>query len=384
MNPTLVLAERMHAARSAIAAFRRAGLLGEEAAEKGEALFLEPGPHAGPVGRILAALFVSGAIVMFAFFAAQATGVRSVTGLAFVGCALLVVATEMILAAPRFAFSGAAGTAGFWAWVAFVTFVYALLEPSDAVPWVALPLAALAAFAAAWRWGLPLHAFLGAAAFFGWLARFPQGRLLWVVVALAAAALLGRVLDRPEAPSHREALVAALGTALGGLYLALNLWSVTEKAVEEIGGRHDAPGAFWVGAAWMGTFLVPLAVLAWGVRTRRRWLLGLGGAFAALSAVTLRRYVHVAPLWELLTPAGIALALLALGLIRALGKRGELRGFTDAPLLTRPGRGEALGAVALVASQLPSLHPPAARPGDGSRFDGGGGSSGGGGASDSF
>ncbi len=122
---------------------------------------------------------------------------------------------------------------------------------------------------------------------------------------------------------------------------------------------------------------MPIVFLAWGVRTRRTLLIDLGLVFAAASLATLRFYVHLAPLWALLTVAGTALVLGALGLNRFLrrGSNGERNGFTAAPLFSGR-RAETLQTAAVVAGFASA--PARAREGElapgGGRFGGGGAS----------
>lgn len=380
MRTTLRRAERAHAVGECVEEILRGGFVREEEHARARSLFPDPGPRAGWLGRTLAALFLSTAIGLLVVVLEDVAA--SDAQLAWLVCAGLIVATEAVLAVPRLAFSGAAGTTAFWAWFALGAGLLESLKKSGAAWEIALPVLVLAGAAAAWRWGVPVHALLSTGALFVWLARMPQGRLLWVIAALVLVPLLARRLDRPAVPSHRHALAFAAGTAVCALFAALNVFAVREALVEKIGGRSSIPEAFWEPAAWLAMLLLPAGVLAWGVLSRRRWALVLGAAFVALSGLTFRRYVHLAPAWALLVLSGAVVALLAAVLMRLLGRRGEVAGFTDAALLTRPEREEALTAVALVASQIASAPAPARE--EGSRFTAGGGDSGGGGASDRY
>ncbi|HYX21942.1 MAG TPA: hypothetical protein VFA98_13950, partial [Thermoanaerobaculia bacterium] len=92
-------------------------------------------------------------------------------------------------------------------------------------------------------------------------------------------------------------------------------------------------------------------------------------------------YVHLAPLWILLTAAGGALVLAALGLHRWLrsGRDEERGGFTARPL--DGNRRGGLETAAVVAAFAPEAAPAAREPGG---FAPGGGRYGGGGAEGSF
>ena len=108
-------------------------------------------------------------------------------------------------------------------------------------------------------------------------------------------------------------------------------------------------------------------------------LAGLVGVLASL--VTLRFYVHVAPLWVVLLLGGSVALGLALLLRRFLdsGPQHERHGFTAEPLFADPEGRSALEVAASVVSLTP-----AARPMEKPGFEGGGGSFGGGGASGKF
>jgi hypothetical protein len=103
----------------------------------------------------------------------------------------------------------------------------------------------------------------------------------------------------------------------------------------------------------------------------------------ALSLVTLRHYVHVAPLWVVLTASGALLIALALAVERALRRSpgGEHTGFTADALFSDERRQHILQTVPVVAAFTPAA-PAAAAEEKG--FAGRGGTFGGGGASGKF
>jgi hypothetical protein len=131
----------------------------------------------------------------------------------------------------------------------------------------------------------------------------------------------------------------------------------------------------------LATAAFPLAVLIWGARSRRMFVLDTGIVLAALSLVTLRHYVHLAPLWAILTLSGAALVVLALAVERALRRApgGEIAGFTADPLFADERRQQALQIVPVVAA----FTAPASVPEE-KGFVGGGGRFGGGGAEEKF
>jgi len=112
-------------------------------------------------------------------------------------------------------------------------------------------------------------------------------------------------------------------------------------------------------------------------------LLDAGIVLAALSLVTLRYYVHVAPLWTVLLVSGAMLVALALAVERALRRApgGEQAGFTTDALFS-DGRGQQVLQVVAVVGTLTPAATAAASAEKG--FVPGGGASGGAGASDRF
>ena len=76
-------------------------------------------------------------------------------------------------------------------------------------------------------------------------------------------------------------------------------------------------------------------------------LLDTGIVLLALSLVTVRHYVHVAPLWVVLALSGALLVVLALAVERALRRApaGEVAGFTADPLFLDERRQQALQLV---------------------------------------
>jgi uncharacterized membrane protein YgcG len=173
--------------------------------------------------------------------------------------------------------------------------------------------------------------------------------------------------------------------ALAGLYAAVHIGSWEAQIIEEVGERHRAapPGGdlLW-SLAVAATALVPAVLLALGLRGRRYPLLLLGAGTAMASLVTLRYYVHLAPLWVVLVLSGAALAALVFALRRYLesGPKGERHGFTAAPLFQDPARQRWLEAGAAILTLSPEARPVHEEP----KFEGGGGEFGGGGASGQF
>ena len=152
--------------------------------------------------------------------------------------------------------------------------------------------------------------------------------------------------------------------------------------LSRFGARNFTPSLGIVVQSALATALLPPAVLAWGLRSRRTFLIDTGIVLVALSLVTLRQYVHIAPLWVMLILSGAALVILALVVERALRRApaGEIAGFTGEPLFSDERRLHALQVVPVVAT-FTAAPGAAAQEKD---FTGGGGKFGGGGAGEKF
>jgi hypothetical protein len=169
-------------------------------------------------------------------------------------------------------------------------------------------------------------------------------------------------------------------------YAAVNVYSLEVHLLEDLGriaARRVVASRGLIVLAALATAAVPLAVLAWGTRSRRTFLLDTGIVLLALSLVTLRHYVHIAPLWAMLTLSGAALVVLALAIERALRRApdGDVAGFTADPLFSDERRQNALHIVPVVAAFTPAAPGTAAEE---KGFAGGGGKFGGGGAGEKF
>jgi len=377
---------RRDAVLDAAAGWRAAGAIDDATLAAVAAEYPARRPRLASGWRVLVFVLVSiaanalfGAIFLF-------SGSGGVEAARLVYGTLLVAATEA-LRGSRLAGTGADGAASFWAAGYVVAGVALLLARAHlderTIVTVSLLAAALACAAACLRWGFEAYGAFAAAAFFLLLARFPHGRLLWIAAAALILPAADRLRDRAALPPpHRAAFDGVVFVAAAALYAAVNRWSLDERFVESLrdGARPGppSPGAQVLAAA--GTVLVPAALVAAGLRRRRVLLLDAGVVAAALSLVTLRHYVHLAPLWLLLALSGAALLLGAIGLNRFLrrGPEGERAGFTASPLGASKGGG--LQTAAVVAAFAPSAGP-ASRPDD---FTPGGGGYGGGGATGAF
>jgi hypothetical protein len=243
---------------------------------------------------------------------------------------------------------------------------------------VPFAIAALLSATGAWRWGF---ASLGAlASFFTLLAlaRLPMGRVWWIAACLVAIVVSSaRARLERLAPAHRRCLRVALGASLLALYLAIHYDSVKGG---EFGWLYDPEnwgrGALAVSAVL--TALLPVAILAFGVRRRDRVAIAIGALLVGVSLSTWRYHWPWLPLWMTLTAGGAACFVTAILVRRFLDRAParEWRGITADPLFDDP-RGAAALRVAALAATLG--HAPQAASGD-RPFQAGGGASGGGGA----
>ena len=392
MKSEWVAAERVEEVRAAADGWKRAGAVGTGTFEEISRRYPEPRVLPAPLFRALVGGFVSLAILLL-FGAFAFGGGRNVSAfvvlLGVFGVACLAAA-EFQEREPHLSLRGGAGATEFWGIVFLLGGLFLFLSETLHVrepggPNILL-LASLVLWSlAAWRWGSPVWALLAAVSLFLLLGRAPAGRLLWIASGVALTFLFERVLDRPAwAPSHRRCAAVLVVAGLLGVYAALNLYALDHHVVEFLRERaRDLPGARFRERIWsmLGTAILPVAVVWWGIRSRRTFVLDTGLVLCALSLITLRHYVHIAATWLVLSLAGSAVVLLALALNRWLsrGAEGERNGFTAEPLFADEARLRALELVPVLAAHTPEARPPAP-PG----FEGGGGGFGGGGAGGSY
>ncbi|HEV3075671.1 MAG TPA: hypothetical protein VHB47_14715 [Thermoanaerobaculia bacterium] len=406
MTPALDRADRAAAVRAAARSWRRAGIIDDAALGAVESGFPDDRVRAGPVFRVLLFLFTVVAVSgVLGFLAAGLGGhEQAQAALAAVAGVALLALTELQVGAIRRRQGGteaATSLLGIGLLLAAAAWFLLAARSMDAAAGVPALCALAAALAgtAAWRWGYPLYAALGAAAALVALAHLPAGRAVWIALALAAAPALLRLSESPRLPpAHRSSAMAVLLAVLGGLYLAVHVGSWDERIVERIGGRDSGPAQqAWLSSpssplsphgsvpwwlAMAATALVPVLVLAAGLRRRRLPLLLAGTVAAVTSLATFQHYLRLEPAWLVLTGGGALWIAVVLGLWRYLdsGPAGERRGFTAAPLLTDARRQAALE----VGVAVLTLQPEARAAGDEHPFEGGGGRSGGAGATGEY
>lgn len=392
MRQSAVAWERAAEVHDAAHGWLRAGAIDEPTARAIRERFPDPCVTPSVVWRVLTAGVVAAVILctLAAFWGAvRSDQIHAILLLLFAGAAL--GAADRLEGSPRFARRGVAGAASFLGVAFFVAgFAFFLTEIlhvrwDDAID-ALLIASALAWAAACLRWGSPLFAALSALSVFVWFGQLPYGRVLWVVVGAALAGMAARRLDEASwAPSHRHAAAVLVVAGIAAVYAAVNVYSFDTHLLEHLGGfaaRRIVATRTLVFLAGLATAVVPLAVLAWGLRSRRTFLIDTGIVLLALGFLTLRHYVHVAPLWVVLTLSGAALVVLALAVDRTLrrAREGEIAGFTAEPLFSDERRQHALQVLPVVGAFTPAAARPTATRND---FTGGG-TFGGGGASDNF
>jgi hypothetical protein len=393
MRRDAVAWERAAEVNAAARGWRQSGAIDDATLRKIEEAFPDPCVTPGAVWRASIGAVVA-ASVLCTFAAASVAlgqGTSRLQVLLLLFAAACLVVTDVLEASPRHARRGGAGVTALLGVVfllvgaGLVLLETVRLRVDDAIDAV-LVAAVVACGLAVWRWGSPVFAGLAGAAFFAFLDRLPHGRMLWLAAGAALTALAARRLDeRRLAPSHRTASAVLTVIGIAALYLAADAYSLDERLLEQLARGGASPETLPRGvflAAVLGTALLPPAVLAWGVKTRRTLLIDTGIVLLALSLATLRHYVHLAPLWVVLSLSGALLVGLALAIERALRQApaGEVAGFTAEPLFSDQGRQHALQVV-LAATTLTA---PAAAPAPGIGGAGKGGQFGGGGAQSDF
>lgn len=402
MRPDAAQADRNGSVRAAARSWRKAGAMGDEELKAIEAAVPDDRARVGPVFRVL--LFV------FTLFAANAAFgfVWLVLSVPFQGSSdvenilapmamgfgiVLAILTEVQTGPLKRAQGGTEAGTSFaalcflmsgLAWTVFETFH---VDDKTGIPFLLVTAAALLA-AMAWRWGYPFYAGAAMASLLAAFTYVPGGRLFWIVLPLLAAPFLLRLSDSGRLPpALRRSCTAALFVGLVGLYLAVHLGSFDLGALEFFRRGFASLGpASRSGAlrslSIVATALVPLAYLAVGIRTRRYVFLLLGIGTGIASLVTLRVYVHLAPLWVVLTVSGGALIAGVLAVRRYLdsGPGKERGGFTAEPLFEDLARQRLLEAGAAVVSFTPDARTVHEEP----KYGGGGGGFGGGGSSTEF
>lgn len=389
MNAAARTADRAAGVRSAARAWRDAGVVTPEAYAAIVAKYPDDRVRSGLALRILLAVvtFVAAAacvgLLLFA-------GRNQVTLAFFVVAALCGVVAEVAVSLGNWCGRGPEEAAAAWAVLgAAIAVADPLSSHGDATATGALVACCVVSAVAAWRWGMPFFGLPWAVGLIGAVAYATHGgRLVIVPLALAvtgASWVVARA--RRFAPAQRRAGAWALGTALVVFGLATNRAVLDDvgggfaRDVVGLAGGAPGPAAAW--AATLATALLPVVLLALGVRFRDRLLLWLGAAATAAAFVTLRVYVHGVPLWLVLLGAGAAVIAVAAALMRWIdaGPGRERGGFTVRDLLPEKSREFLVQAATAMATTSATPAGPEKVPAS-STF--GGGDFGGGGASSGY
>ncbi len=394
MTPDAERADRNREARLAALGWLRAGALDADGLVKVTRLYPDDRVRLGPAFRVL--VFVFAAIALVAFwllaFAIADWSSRFAGASALVYGVALAVATDVQIGTLRRDQAGAEAATGLLSIAFLLGGTGWLLDDVTGVRGRSFAIAFLAigvllGAAAAIRWGSNVHAVIAVVSLYALLLQLPAARGLWAVATLVLAPLaLAGSSAAGIAPRHRRSCEIVLVLSLVALYVAVHVGSWDSGLLETVvGGWLEEPRASPLRALFIvGTAALPLALLVLGIAQRRRLLIHLGIGLGVASLVTLRFYVHVAPLWVVLTGGGVVALGVALGLRRYLasGPNGERGGFTADPLFDDPAKRHALEAAASIVAATPAAASKAAA--EPSSFTGGGGDSGGGGASDRF
>jgi hypothetical protein len=392
MRADLVRARRRRVVREAALAWKSAGAIDDAGLAAVDVRYPEDRVRQRPVWRILIYLFTG--VICSAVAGLAALMLVPVIGptpdaaamLLLVFGAALVFATEIEQGPWRFDGTGAEAATSFLAPVFLIAgiAVHLVDRPHSPAAAIGATLAAAALLwgGAWWRWGFPLYAlFAAGCAFFGVLELPGPVRIFWIAAGTALSWIAASLQDRPSlAPPQRDGCRLVLAASLSAIYAALNLYSLDHRFLESLrpGAAPPSPALPFVRTlSILATALLPAAVLAAGWRRKRRLLVDLGLAFAAISFATLRAFVHLGPLWLVLCAAGTVLIVAA-----AFGERflsRERFGWTAESLAGEDAA--ASGATTLAAAVVLS---PDARPAGGSGLTPGGGRYGGGGASGEF
>jgi hypothetical protein len=386
-------ADRANEVRSAARAWQRAGAIDEAALATIEARYADDRGRLGRIFRILAfgfTLLALNSCFGLLGLTCSPRGSR-IAWLAVLWGLALVAATEVLLGPLKRADFGVEAATALMA-AAYLSIGAGLVATNrvddDRAFVIFLAVAAAICAAGAWRWGFAFLCAGAVACVFLLLARLPAGRVFWIAAASAVAPVfLAGSESARLVPAHRRGCRWGLLLAIGALYVAVHIGSFDGRTVEWIADFREDQILLPLGLRRLSiaaTALVPLAVLAFGVTTRRTLFIYSGVLLAVASLVTLRFYVQVAPLWVVLTSSGAAALAVAIGVRRLLhgGEDRERGGFTAEPLFEDERKRHITEAVAVVASLTPEARTiPAEKPGG---LEPGGGRYGGGGSTGDF
>jgi heme/copper-type cytochrome/quinol oxidase subunit 3 len=371
---------RTEEVRRAARGWRDAGTVDAATLAKIEAAYPDERPRLTRIWKVL--LFVVATVAIFAAILAVYMAFSRTNAAPLIVYGLVLAGVTEAFRDPKRTDNGIAAATSFWSLAFVLAGTGIALEErhagdAAAVTWM-LALAVVALALACWRWGFAAYGYAAVAAAFFLLARPPAGRALWFLAGIAAVVIVPRFFDRPSfSPPYRTAAAGAWVVGAAAFYTSVNRYALDHRWIESLSvspGSAGEPSGIVRLLSSIATALLPILLVAWGIRSRRTLVLDSGVVAAALSLVTLRAYVHIVPLWSLLTAAGVLLVGAALGIGRSLRRAPgrERRGFTARSFSSRPSGLETAAVVAAFAPSAPRAPEPGGFSAGGGRYGGGG------------
>lgn len=387
MRNAAIVADRRQAVRDEAREWLRSGWIDQGAFEKIEQLYPDDRVRTGPAFRILFFVLTLAAIVAFlGALYSQIGRTQTIAAVAFIVGGICFGAAEYLVNEFRRREGGIEAAVTVAALANLIVGVTILLIESWGLsnhyaPIVLFLIVGLLLCAAAWIWGYWVYAALSSAMIFFSISSMSCGRLLYLVVAVAACVFLFPLHNSMRlAPSLRKSVLAFLAVTVAAAYAGSNVFLLDQHFL----GRFPIYSSeyFPRPLSIVLTGLLPCIVLAIGFVRRQRLFMVIGFGLGLLSLATLRAYVHVAPAWIVLVSSGVALMIFAGVLRRFLDSSSnhERNGFTAQPLTDPPGKYRGAEIITTLGTMTPrgsSLSEP-------SGFEGGDGGFGGGGASGKF
>ena len=308
MKPDAALADRRQSVRGAGQEWLRAGWINENVFRSIVKMYPDDRVRVGPVFRILFFVLTLSAIlgVIFALYSLINSGKPIAIFALTAGIACWMTANHLIGSQKRVqggieaAFSLAA-VINLMIGPAILLLDSRLMHDRSAIILLLFFFAILSGVAA-WTWGYWPYSALSAGLLFFAVISLPPGRVCWIIIVVVLYRWLIRGCDSMQIPpSLRACSTAFLAVALLAFYAAANICLLDQ---------HVLTGFLFYGPAaeffprWLSiglTAALPCVALFIGIVERRRLFLILGFGFALFSLITLRMYVHVAPLWVVLT-----------------------------------------------------------------------------------
>jgi hypothetical protein len=380
MRAEVAAAERKQEVRRAARSWAKRDLIDAETLAQIERTYADDRSRVGPAFR--------GLLFLFTFLA-----VVSAFGLLLLarvppGGALLTMSIACLMATEFQTGRIKRSSAGSEEATAFLAVVFTLsatawmfIDTTSDVPWrLWIFMAAVAWALAAWRWCSWPYGVLAAVSAFGMSAYMPATRPIWIVTAgLLAPALLALSRSSQASPSQRRACDAALLVAFTAVYLAVHLGSYDSHLLEGPNWQWSTRFQVPIPGRWFfiaGTAIAPVLLFAVGILWRLPIFYRTAVAFIVVSLVTLRFYIHVAPLWSVLILCGTAAITLGLLTRRFLesGHGGERHGFTAKPLheISSQARAMEMGLATVLEPSTPEAADDSTSFGVGGELGGGG------------